>query len=169
MGTHAERVADGVGQFGTVQRVEVELIDAMPLQHVHLLDRHRRGDELARLGIVFETVETVLQPVRDRRAATFGETRDLRESRDRQDTRHDRHDDSLGRAGIAETQEQFGVVEELRDRARRARIDLALEIVEVEFGADCFGVLSGYAATEISNSPTDLRPFTRSAAYAKPL
>src|SRR5262245_57516739 len=37
-GPHAERVADGVGELGTVQRVEMELLDAMPLQRVHLLD-----------------------------------------------------------------------------------------------------------------------------------
>src|SRR5688572_23161369 len=37
--THAECVADGVDELGTVQRVEVELLDTVTLQRMHLLDR----------------------------------------------------------------------------------------------------------------------------------
>src|SRR3954467_14643977 len=74
---HAERVADRVRELGAVERVEVELIDAMTLQHVHLLDRDCGRNQLARLRIFLETVEAVLEPFRDRRAATLRETRDL--------------------------------------------------------------------------------------------
>src|SRR6185295_9641946 len=35
---HAERMADGVRELGAVQRVEVELVHAVTLQHVNLLD-----------------------------------------------------------------------------------------------------------------------------------
>src|SRR5688572_17059031 len=62
IGPHAERMADGVSEFRAVQRVEMELVDAMALQGVHLLDGHRGGNELARLGVVFQPVETMLQP-----------------------------------------------------------------------------------------------------------
>ena len=95
---HAERVADRVGELGTVQRIEMKLVDAVTLQRVHLLDGHRGGNQLARLGIFFEAVEAMLQPIRDRRAATLGEARDLREARDGQDARHDAARRCLSRA-----------------------------------------------------------------------
>src|SRR5688572_25566053 len=60
--THAERVADRVGEFGTIQRVEMELLDAVTLQRVHLLDRDRGGNQLARLRVFLEAVEAVLEP-----------------------------------------------------------------------------------------------------------
>src|SRR6188768_1558305 len=61
--SHAERVADGVGELGAVQCVEMELVDSVLLQLVHLLDGDRGRDQLARLGIVVESVEAMLQPV----------------------------------------------------------------------------------------------------------
>src|SRR6187399_1619960 len=95
---HAERVTDGVGQLGAVQRVEVELLDAVTLQRVHLLDGHRGGDQLARVGVVLEAIEAMLQPLGDRGAATLGKPGDLREARDRQDSRHDGRVDTTRRA-----------------------------------------------------------------------
>src|SRR5687768_3457101 len=59
-GTDTERVADRVRELGAVQRVEVELVDAMALQRVHLFDRDGGRDQLARVRVVLETVETVL-------------------------------------------------------------------------------------------------------------
>src|SRR5690349_3682069 len=115
---HTERVADRVGQLRAVQRVD-------------LLDGDGRRNQLARLGVVLEAVEAMLQPIGDRGAAALGEFRDLREARDRQDARHDRRVDAARRATIAEAQEHVGVIEELRDRARGARVDLALEIAQV--------------------------------------
>src|SRR6187551_1482761 len=63
-GPHTERMADGVGELGTVQRV-------------HLFDGHRGGNQLARLGVFFEPVETMFEPLGNGRAATLGEPRDL--------------------------------------------------------------------------------------------
>src|SRR6185436_690816 len=83
--SHAQGVADREGEFRAVQRIEMKLIDAMPLQHVRLLDGHGGRDHFARLGVVLEAVEAMLQPVRDGRTAALRETRDLREARDRQD------------------------------------------------------------------------------------
>src|SRR5688572_30017998 len=151
---HAQRVADRVGQLRTIQRIEMELLDAVALQGVHLLDGHRRGDQLARFGIVLEPVEAVLQPVRDRGAAALGELRDLRETRDGQDARHDGRVDAARRATIAKAQEQIGVVEELRDGARSAGVDLAFQIAEIEFEARCLGMafrVRGHRDFEISN------------------
>src|SRR5262245_58198916 len=69
--THAERVADGVRELAAVQRVEMELVDDVPLQRVHLLDGHGGRDELARVGVVVEPVEAVLEPLWDGRPAAF--------------------------------------------------------------------------------------------------
>src|SRR3954468_16995566 len=115
---HAEGVADREGGLRAVQRIEMKLVDAMPLQQVHLLDGHCGRDHLARLGVVLEPVEAVLEPVRDARAAALGEARDLREARDRQDARHDGRVDAARRALVAKAQEHLRVVEELRDGAR---------------------------------------------------
>ena len=73
--------------------------------------------------------------------------------------------DTRGRAAIAEAQEQVGVVEELRDRARRAGVDLALELVEVELGARRLRMLlriRGDGDLEVTDASSS--PLTRSAA-----
>src|SRR5689334_10963687 len=132
---YAERVADRIGEFRAVQRVEVELLDAVTLQGVHLLDGHGGRDQLARVGVVLEAVEAMLEPLGDRGAATLGELGDLRKARDRQDSRHDGRVDTARRATIAEAQERVRVIEELRDRPRGTRVDLAFQISQVELEA----------------------------------
>src|SRR5512145_1613392 len=131
-GPHAERMADGVGELGTVQRVEVELVDPVFLQALHLIDRDTRGDQPPRIGVVVEPVEAFDEPRRNARTATLSKAEQLREARDRQDARHDLRGHAARRALVAETQEDVGVEEELRDRARRAGVDLGAQIVEVE-------------------------------------
>ena len=42
-----QRVADGQGQLGTVQRVKVKLLDSLGLQPLHLLDRNVRRNDTA--------------------------------------------------------------------------------------------------------------------------
>src|SRR4051812_33112876 len=101
---HAERVTDGVGELRAVQRVEMKLIDAVSLQRVHLFDGHGGRNQLARLGIVLESIEAMLQPLGNGRAAARREPGDLRETGDRQDARHDRCVDAARRAAIAEAQ-----------------------------------------------------------------
>src|SRR4029079_14984529 len=63
--THTERMANGVRELGAVQGIEVKLVHVLFLQRMHLLDGHRGGNQLARLGIVFETVEAVVSPSAD--------------------------------------------------------------------------------------------------------
>ena len=75
-----ERMADRVGEFGAIQGVEMELLDAVLPQALHLLDRHVRGDHAARVRIVVEAVEARAQPVRNGRAAALGETQQSAES-----------------------------------------------------------------------------------------
>ena len=70
-------MADGVRELGTVQGIEVKLVHAVFLQRMHLFDGHRGGNQLARLGVVFQPVEAVFQPVGNRSAAALGEARDL--------------------------------------------------------------------------------------------
>ena len=73
-----------------------------------------------------------LQPRRHGGAAARGEALQLRETRDRQDARHDRRLDAGRRGQVAKAQEHVHVEEELRDRARCAGVQLALQIVEIE-------------------------------------
>ena len=102
---------------------------------VHLLDRDAGRDEIARLDILVEPFEAVAQPVRHRGAAVGGKPGHLRETRDRQDAWHDRRVDTRRGTSVTEIQEDVGVEEELRDRAARSRVDLALEVVEIRLGA----------------------------------
>ncbi len=66
-----QRVADGVGQFGAIERVEVEFIDAFPRQRFNLADGNRRGDQSARAGVVVQALEALhaATPARWRRSA----------------------------------------------------------------------------------------------------
>ena len=64
MWTDAERVTNGEGQLGAIQRVEMKFIDVLFLEQLHLFYSHAGCDEFARLGIVVEPVETLLQPFR---------------------------------------------------------------------------------------------------------
>src|SRR5688572_17989405 len=108
---YPERVADCKGQLRAVQRVEMELLDAVTLQHVDLLDGHRGRDQLARLGVVLQAIEAMFEPLRNARPATLRKSRDLREAGDRQDTGHDGRVDAARRATVAKTQEHIGVIE----------------------------------------------------------
>src|SRR5579871_2451584 len=71
-----ERVADRKGELGTIQRIEVELFDALTLQRLHLLDGHGGGDQPAGFRILLESGETLHQPGRNVGAATGGKFHD---------------------------------------------------------------------------------------------
>ncbi len=58
----------------------MEFANAFVQQVLHLLDGDTRSDEAAGFRIVIETVETVLQPLGDRRATTFRESQNLWEA-----------------------------------------------------------------------------------------
>ena len=71
-GLRPEQVADGVDEVGAVQRVEVELADALIEQVHHLLGRHDGRHEVRGLRIVVEAVEAARHPGRHGRAAAPG-------------------------------------------------------------------------------------------------
>ena len=129
------------GQFGAVQRVEVEFLHAVLLQAAHLLDREARprscgasrGRHRARRS------GARASPARSRRSAArtcsmcgkrvIGRMPGTMSARD-----------AGGRALVAEAQEDVRVEEELRDRAVRAGVDLRAQVVEIELRARCLGM-----------------------------
>ena len=128
-------MADGVGQVGAVQRVEMEPVDARRLQAAHLLAGEHRGDHAPRLRIFVESLEGAGESRRNAGAALAREAGDAGEVRHRHDAGHQRHGDAGCRHLVAKAQEDRVVEEELRNGPCRAGIDLALEIVEVSSGA----------------------------------
>src|SRR6185437_6627748 len=122
---HSQCMADRVCQLRTIQGVEVEIAHAVALERVYLLDGDAGGDETASLRVVIEPMEPLLQPARNVGAATVGHAQHLWESRDRQDAWHDGRPQTGIGAKVAKAQEGVNVVKELRDRARRAGIQLA--------------------------------------------
>src|SRR5687767_10944924 len=82
-------------------------------------------------GIVAEREHPLLDPARDFGTARFGEALELREIRDRHDARHDRRGDPRAPRVVDEAEIRVGVEEVLRDRAVRAGVELALEVLEV--------------------------------------
>src|SRR5882724_12967343 len=82
-------MANGVGQFRAIQGIEMEFLDAVLAQALHLLDCNIRGDHAPRLRIVLQSVEALAQPCRHGCTATLGETLQLRKTRDRQNTRYE--------------------------------------------------------------------------------
>ena len=107
-------------ELGAIQGIKVKLIDAFPLQQSHLLDGNAGGDQFSRVRVIFETVESIVQPARHRGAALFGEARQLRKARDRQNARDDRCFDASDCAAITKPEIRVNIKKELRDRARRA-------------------------------------------------
>src|SRR5579863_6280363 len=73
-----ERVTDCVAEFGAIERVEVELADAVRAQLVYLFDRDAGGDQASRLGIVLQALETLAQRLRNAGTAALGEAAHLR-------------------------------------------------------------------------------------------
>src|ERR1700689_5692171 len=125
-------MADRVGQVGAIQGVEVKLINSLARQRLHLLDRNGRGNHATRIGIVLEPVKAQPQPVRYRGAAALGKAQHVREACDRQNSWHQARLDTGGGTTAAKAQVHGGVEEELRNRAVGARVELGLEIVQVE-------------------------------------
>src|SRR5262249_17809342 len=139
-GTHSQCVTDCVSQLSAIQCVEVEIAHTVSYQRVHLFDGDTGGDEAAGLRILFQPMESIAQPRWNSRSATLGKTQHLRKTGDGQNPRNNRRGDSGSLASVAKTQEYIGVVEELGDGSRRARVDLAFEIVQIRTGGRCLRV-----------------------------
>src|SRR5690242_12217227 len=145
MAADSQQVAQRERQVRAVQRIEMELVDALGIQAAAEIPRDRCGDHAASLDVVVEAVEHVGQPTRHLGAAQAGHLLDALEVRDRHDARHDRHVDAGLRRGLAEAQEVVALEEELGDAAVGAGIDLALQVLEVGIDARRIGMLLGIA------------------------
>src|SRR5450759_1556787 len=124
-------MADGVGELRAVQRIEVKLLDAVPAQTLHLIDRHVRRDHTARLRVLVQPIEASAQPSGNGGTTALRKAQQLRKARDRQNSRHDA--DPITRCGatIAIAQEHIRIEKELRNGAAGARVDFTLQVVQV--------------------------------------
>jgi len=55
-------MADGIGEFGAVQGVEMKFRHAVLLKTMHLLDRDVRRNQAARVRIIVQAVEAPAEP-----------------------------------------------------------------------------------------------------------
>jgi len=115
----------------------MKFTDTFFLQALYEFDRDIRGNHLPRFGIVIEPVELGVQPVRHCGTAGRGKTQQRGEIGNRQNARNNRRGDAGCRCEITEAQVLVGIEKELRDRAVRAGVELALEIIEI--GERVFG------------------------------
>src|SRR5262249_41026919 len=114
-------MADGIDEVGAIQRVEVELGDALIDEAAHLLSGNGGRNEIARLLVVVEALESMAEPFRDARAGLGGKARDLLEIMDGNETRNDGNIDPARSHAVEEAEIDLVVEKELRDRARRPR------------------------------------------------
>src|SRR5262249_35673074 len=126
-----------------IEGIEMKLPYPVAAQLLDLLDRDRGGDQAACLGILIETVEALAQPRGNARPAGAGEFEDLRKARDREYPGNERRIDGERSATVTKAQEHPDVVEELRDGARCAGVDLALEVRKVRRRGRCLRVHLG--------------------------
>src|SRR6202453_1625188 len=140
VGPQPQGVTDRIGQLGTIQGVEMELLDPVPAQVLHLFYRHIRGNHAPRLRIVIQPIEALTQPRRHGGAAALGKAQQLGKARDRQYSRHQARANSGGLAPIAVTQENIRIEEELRNRPAGTRIHLAFQVLQIGIDAAGFGM-----------------------------
>src|SRR5215211_3075616 len=110
----------------------MEVADAARIELPAYFGRHGRRDELPRRGKVVEAFEQIVQPFRNARAAGGRKPPSGGDVGDWKDARHDLDVEARGSGFVAEAEEAFGGEEELRDRPVRARVHLALQILEIE-------------------------------------
>src|ERR1700680_423263 len=137
----AEKVADGVGEIGAVQRVKVEFRHAAIEQFEHLLGGNGGGDQPTGCRIAVEALEAPRQPIRHACPALLGKAARLVEVEHRHQTRHHRDVDAARPNSVEEAEIDVVLEEELRDRPCRARVDLALENVEIGLEVRAFRML----------------------------
>src|ERR1044071_9587815 len=96
IGANAQQMADREHQVRAVHGVEMKGVEAVLGALSHLAGRDRRGDELARLGVIIEAFELVRQPVRHGRARAGHEVSRLLEIVHRHDAGDNRDIDAAG-------------------------------------------------------------------------
>jgi hypothetical protein len=123
--TQTQGVTNGVRELGSIQGIEMELVNAVLAQSLHLFDGHVRSNHAAGFRIVIQSVESFPQPARHGCTAALGKTQQLRKARDRQDPGNEIRVNARGHASIAIAQEDVRVEEELGDGAAGTRVHFA--------------------------------------------
>ena len=132
-----------VGKLRPIQRVKVEILNALGLEALDLFDRDTRRNHLPRLGVVLKSVKSMPQCAGNRRAAHFRESLHLWKTGNRQNTGDNGRLNADLRAIISESQKDVGVEKELRDSATRTRVEFPLQVVEIERRALCLRMYLG--------------------------
>src|ERR1041385_689840 len=116
-GANAEQMADREHQVGAVHGVEVEGVDAMFGELLHLAGGNRGRHQLAGIRIVVEAVEFFGEPGRHGGAGAGHEVTGLPEIVHRHDAGHDRDGDTARAHAIAVAKIQIVVEKHLGDGA----------------------------------------------------
>ena len=135
LAAQAEQVAGRKHEIGAVERIEVELAHAFIDEVGALLGGDRRGDEVRGLLVVSRPSNLRASQAGTLAPVLRGKARHLLEVMDRHDARQDRAPDAGRAAALDEAQIVRVVEEELRDDARRAGVDLALQMLDVDLRA----------------------------------
>src|SRR4051794_30630146 len=130
-GANAEQMADREYQVGAVHGVEVEGVDAVLGELLHLAGGAGSRHQLAGIRIVAEAVELFREPGRHRGAGAGDEVAGLFEIVHRHDAGHDRDGDAARAHPVEIAKIQVVVEEHLGDGAVGAGIDLGLQHVDV--------------------------------------
>ena len=136
-------MANREGQFGSVQCVEVKLVHALALQLAHLLDRNTGSNHLARFLVIVQSANRsrnhagTLAPQRSAKRCSCGKR--VIGKMPGTDGR------SMPAAAPRSRKRRIAVriEKELGDGARRAGIQFAFQVIEVERGARRLGMSFG--------------------------
>src|SRR6266853_1221091 len=128
-------MANGVGQFRAIQRIEMEFLDAVFAQALDLFDRHVRGDHPPRLRIVIQSIEALAQPCRHGRTATIGKAQQLWKTRNRPNARYEPRANPRGGTSIAIPQKYVCLEEKLGDCTAGTSVHLAFQVLQVRIDA----------------------------------
>ena len=170
-------MTDVAGQFGAVERVEMQMLDAVFHQGAAKFRGNSRGQKLFAV-VAHGLVKCVAQPGRNGRTTGLGKATRACPVFDGQDAGNDgRVDPRLG-AGIPEAKEGFCFKEKLRDRFGCTCIYFAFEPIYVGLLAGRLGVFFGVgpdayvelpvsASAEMS-SQLSANPFGCGSKFAAP-
>ena len=124
-------------RFGLVDRVEMQSRRAIAQQRFAEPGHHAQTKVEQRSLVVLQLFKPQPHPARQIGAAAGAEAHRIGETGDRHDPRHNGNRDTRLAAALHEVEIGIGVIEELRQRAVRARLHLAAKIFEVRSRAAC--------------------------------
>ncbi len=127
-------------RFGLVDRVEMQARRAIAQQRFAEPGHHFQTKVEKRSLVVPQLFKAQAHPSRQIGAAAVAEALRIGETGDRHDPGHHGDRDTRLAAALHKVEIRIGVVEELRQRAVRARLYLAAEMIEVRARAACLRV-----------------------------